>query len=299
MELEKLPSGRLVYPYKGKEIVVKRKYEKNITWQETADWVNKKWGWNITEDIARCWGSEYRAKQEGVGPIKGNSRRRNWTEAESDFLREAYSLNLPSKDIAMLMNETPEFEGIREYTTRGIIVRAQRMGLKHNPNTIRKDTKTKEDYEKRLAYEGFTLLEYKGASYYKIKCNTCGFEKRGCKISMKHSCLGCAEMPYSYHEVYLLKFSDFDYPSVKVGRTSGYHEKRKRQFPSHELIELWETNFVTAVTIEELINKEFKKYKTHPHELRFGTSSYGGSSECYDISQLEAIKETIEERLNG
>lgn len=298
MELEKLPGGRLVYPDEGKKILVKRKYEKNITWKEAADWANEKWGWNITNKQASTWASEYRAKQEGLGATKGQGRGgRWWTEAESDFLREAYSLNLPVKDIAMLMNETPEFEGIRNYTTRGIIVRAQRMGLKKY--TIRKDTKTKEDYEKRLASEGFTLLEYKGASYYRTKCNTCGLEKIGCKISKKHSCIGCIEMPYSYHEIYLLKFSDFDYPSVKVGRSSDYHEKRKKGFPSHELIELWETNFTTAVAIEELINKEFKKYKTHPHELQFGTTAYSGSTECYDISQLEAIKETIEEKLNG
>lgn len=299
MELEKLPGGRLVYPDEGKKIVVKRKYEKNITWQEAAAWVNEKWEWNITDKQASTWASEYRAKEEGVGTtgVMGRGGRR-WTEAESDFLREAYSLNLPARDIAMLMNETPEFEGIRNYTTRGIIVRAQRMGLKQNPNIIRKDTKTKEDYEKRLASEGFTLLEYKGASYYRTKCNTCGLEKIGCKISKKHSCIGCIEMPYSYHEIYLLKFSDFDYPSVKVGRSSDYHEKRKKGFPSHELIELWETNFTTAVAIEELIKEKYGIYSTDPHELQYG-NGYSGSTECYDISQLEAIKETIKEKLNG
>ena len=48
-----------------------------------------------------------------------------------------------------------------------------------------------------------------------------------------------------------------------------------------------------------LIKEEYGIYKTDPHELHFSSTPYSGSTECYDISQAEAIKETIEERLNG
>ena len=305
MEYEVSPIGTKLVPVKYKNEAVEKKYSTGMTWKETADWFNKKYNTELKHCHFSNWGYEYRRKQLGIvgesGKQAGGGKR--WIQAEIDFLTEAWEMDLTLDEIAILMNETPEFEGFRHYTTRSLINKLCHLGLKGKYN-FTADPKHVEKMKQIVEERGYKMVKFVNSHHIVVECNDCGLVSKKTSDSLvKSNCAGCVESPSSYQEVYLIEFPDFDYPSVKVGISYNFHDKsksysRSKDFPDHKLIALYETNYTTAREIEMLIKEEYGIYSTDPHELQYG-NGYSGSTECYDISQAEAIKETIEERLNG
>lgn len=305
MEYKVSPIGTRLVPVKYKNEAVEKKYSTGMTWVEIANWFNKKYNTELESGTFCSWGGEHRRKQQGIVGERSKQAggARAWTQAEVNFLTEAWEIGLKRDEIAILMNETPEFEGLRQYTTRSVINKLCSLGLKATAHTP--DPKHEERMKQRIEERGYKMVKFLNSHHIVIECNDCGLVSRKTSDSIfKTNCAGCVESPSSYQEVYLIEFAGFDYPSVKVGISHNFHDKsksynRSKFFPDYKLIALYETNYTTAREIEMLIRKEYGIYKTDPHELHFSSTAYSGSTECYDISQAEAIKKTIEERLNG
>lgn len=122
------------------------------------------------------------------------------------------------------------------------------------------------------------------------ECLDCGqvSSRQGSKLQW--ACGTCENKPDTPQDLYLIEFSDFDYPSCKIGISRDYYGVRSKDFAPHKQILVIHTIFKKAKKIEKKIKKEFEIYKTNPHEL-----IENGHTECFDISLTEQIKNRIEE----
>lgn len=287
--------GTKRYPRKIKWETIKKQDEEGWTLVQVDAWLKKTYNMDIPESTIIQWKYEYKALQKGIlGPSSAEQRtakRKHWTALEDNELRCGVELGLSNQQIAECMNEDEELNN-RIYTLGSIIQRRHRLGLskeiKHN--------KGAEQRAKDLLRKDQKLLEYINCNTIKVKCNTCTHEWFVAmqNIRKKYGCPMCVLPPNSYYELYVIEFPNFGNPSVKVGISIDYYNKRQKAFPKHKVIEVYETTFQKAKEIENLIMKQYGIYRTTPPELL-----NNGGTECYDISMTNKINKTIKEQLYG
>ena len=304
MDKIKVGIGTRTYPPEFKIEVVERKTKDGLTWAQLQQAVEKELGIFIPLGTLGTWNSWYRDLSNNTASLQGNSKLggkgKPWQLEEDNFLREALDIGLPSSEIAVLMQETPELK-YRNYTKRSIEsrmlrlnVRSSSMGFKQKGKKV--SSSLVEDIQNLLADANQTLIKYSNAQHIEVECNICKYRWSKPSINIKRlvGCVMCVTPPNSYQEVYVVEFSDFGNPSVKVGISLSYLEKRKPTFPQHTVVAVYKTTFKKAKEIEILIAENFGEYRTTPPELH-----NNGSTECYDISITNKINKTIKEQLHG
>jgi hypothetical protein len=295
MEAKKSLLGTKRYPRKIKWEAVKKKDEEGWTSVEVSVWLKEIYDMDVPESTINQWKHEYKMLQNGIlGSSSAEKRttiRKKWDALEDNELKNGVALGLSNEQIAECMNEDQELNN-RIYTLGSIIQRKHRLGLskeiKHN--------KGSEQRAKDLLRKDQKLLQYINCNNIKVKCNTCSHEWMQAmqSIIQENGCPMCILPPNSYYELYVIEFPNFGNPSVKVGISIDYYNKRQKAFPEHKLIELYKITFQKANKIEKLIMKQYGIYRTTPPELH-----KNGSTECYDISMTNKINKTIKEKLHG
>ena len=296
--------GTRTYPSEFKIEVVERKTKDSLTWSQLQQTIEKELGIFIPLGTLGTWNSWYRDLSNNTATLQGDSKLAGkgvpWRLEEDDFLREAVDIGLPSSEIAVLMQETPELN-YRNYTKRSIECRMLRLNIRSNYMGFKQKSKkvspaVVENIQNLLADVNQTLIKYSNAQYVEVECNVCKYRWSKSSINIKHfiGCVMCVIPSNSYQEVYIVEFSDFGNPSVKVGISLSYLEKRKATFPQHTVVAVYKTTFKKAKEIEILIAEKFGEYRTTPPELH-----NNGSTECYDISITNKINKTIKEQLHG
>ena len=229
--------------------------------------------------------------EQAGGSVKGIPTPR-WLQEEDDLMLQLTEEGMEISEICTVMRETFSY---RPYTYESVKKRRLRLGkgtcTKVNPANYRT---TREDMikevEEQLAKKNITLVEYKTDMQIFVKCNECGEVSKKIKpnVTSGTGCKYCIKKPGDPEDLYLIEFPDFDYSSTKIGISYDY-ECRKITFPPHTKIKVYPLTYAKAKRIEDTIKEEFKKYRTDPHEL-----INNGSSECFDISLTQEIKERIE-----
>ena len=214
-----------------------------------------------------------------------------WTQEEDELMLQLTDEGYIIADICEVMNEAFSY---RQYTYDSVKKRRQRLGKtlyrrRNNPanyKTTREDRI--EEVAKILAKKNLTLIEYQTDSFIFVKCEKCGEVSKKISPNLHTGCKYCIKKPGEPEDLYLIEFPDFDYSSTKIGISANY-EYRKITFPSHTKIKVYHLTYAKAKRIEDIIKEEFKEYRTDPHEL-----FKNGSTECFDISLTQKIKERIE-----
>jgi len=294
MEAKKSLLGTKRYPREIKWKAVEKRNEEGWSWLELIKWLKETYDMDIPRKTAANWGYEYNMKQKGIlggSSAERSNKRKNWDAIEDNELRRRVGLGLTNGEIVESMNEDEELNN-RFYTLGSIVQRKHRLGLskeiKHN--------KGAEQRAKDLLRKDQKLLQYTNCNTIKVKCNTCSHEWfiEMQNLVLEKGCPACILPPNSYHEIYVIEFYNFGNPSVKVGISADYCNKRKKCFPEHKVIEVHKTTFKKAKEIENLIKEQYGIYRTTPPELQGN-----GMTECYDISMTNEVDKIIKEQLNG
>ena len=224
------------------------------------------------------------------GSVKGKPTPA-WTQEEDEFMLQLTNEGYIIADICKAMNEAFSY---RQYTYDSVKKRRQRLGkaIFTKPNNPANYKTTREDMIEEvagiLAKNSLTLIEYRNDSFIFVKCEKCGEVSKKIKPNIGLGCKYCIKKPGDPEDLYLIEFPDFDYSSTKIGISYDY-ECRKITFPPHTKIKVYPLTYAKAKRIEDTIKEEFKEYRTDPHEL-----FKNGSTECFDISLTQKIKERIE-----
>lgn len=298
-------NGTIAIPKHIKIKAVEKKRSENMTWPKVSEWIYKEYGLNISpmhlnSDIS-VWYDNLKENRI-MGADKSNSTSPNWTVYEEKLFLECVEAGLTRKQIGEFMADTPELT-LRNYSDRAITCKLSRMNIRlsntdkflHGVN-LELQQKAKERCEELIADKPMTILKYTNANCIILQCDNCGHTWNSLSVNLLHGrgCPTCILPPNSYHEVYLIEFPNFGNASVKTGISVDYWNSRKKSFPKHTTVEVYETTFKKAKEIETLIAEKFGEYRTTPPELH-----NNGSTECYDISQTEKINKTIKEQLYG
>lgn len=299
MEAKKSMAGRIIIPRHIKRAAIKKLLSENMKQgQEFVDWVYETYQIKISAKIISSWLTWYREDQEGrsasssVSPSSSGRPSGTvwWIPEEDAEVTHGFELGLSSYQIAECMSEDEELN-YRNYTTGSINSRKSILGLRKYPkppnNTVIEKTR------KLLLEAGQTLVEYTSARRIRVKCNKCDHEWIKTFHLPIRGCPTCLIPPNSYYEVYLIEFSNFGNPSVKLGISADYWNSRRKTFPEHTTVEVYQTTFQKAIEIEILVAEKFGEYRTSPPELH-----KNGITECYDISQTEEINKLIKEQLH-
>ena len=216
-----------------------------------------------------------------------------WSPEEDELLKELHAQNESLEDIAQIMGEA--FPGKRNWVITTITNRitvldiGERVDITNRPRL----TDDMEGLQDRC-HPSMKIIEFVNSHKILLECMDCGATANRMSSSLGGKCNICKNSPDTPQDLYLLEFSDFDYPSVKIGISRDYFGLRSKQFPEHKQVLVYNTIFKNAKGVEEKIKEEFEKYKTNPHEL-----FENGHSECFDISMKEKIKNRVEELING
>ena len=300
MEAKRSKTGNKRYPREVKRRCIDYKIDKNLSYKKLQTWIKKEYGETVNLSTLRIWKLWH--KNEKLGVTGGssaevlNAKNPNWNQHELRELKLGVELGLTDSQIAQCMEEDLELN-YRKYTAGSISNVKSRHGLTKNTKHLALAKSEAKQLAKDLTEEmGMTLLEYKNAHRVLVKCNKCDYQwvRSLNTIKRKIGCPTCILPPSSYHEIYVIVFYNFGNPSVKVGITVDYYNKRRKDFPEHKVIEVYPTTFKEAVEIENLIKEKYGIYRTTPPELH-----NNGATECYDISQTEIINKAIKEQLYG
>ena len=216
-----------------------------------------------------------------------NAKSARWTVAESEKFKELYQQKLSYEEIGKIMRE--EF-GNREYTGKSLCNKRMRMGLP--PSFERLDMRAK--FNPDTLNSQFDLLKDEGTGKIIVKCKKCGEVSSKQRKGAAHGCRYCKQKPNDSQDIYVIEFTNFKIPSIKVGISHSYETSRKQGFPKHKLLKLFKTKYGKAIKIEELMQDLYGLYRTNPEEL-VGK----GHTECFHPSQKEQIIKSIEEKLHG
>lgn len=216
-----------------------------------------------------------------------NAKNIRWTVAESERFKELFQQKVSYEEIGKIMRE--EF-GNREYTGKSLANKRMRMGLL--PFSPRPEIRAK--LNRDTLNSQFDLLQDDGSGKIIVKCKKCGEVSSKQRRGAEFGCKYCVQKPDDPQDIYVIEFTDFKIPSIKVGISYSYETSRKQAFPKHKLLKLFKTKYGKAIKIEELMQDLHGLYRTNPEEL-VGK----GSTECFHPSQKEQIIKSIEEKLHG
>lgn len=292
-------NGSIAIPKHIKIKAVEKKRSENITWREVTEWLYKEYDLNMSPEHCRTLSIWYDDLKENR--LDKSKKPSWWTAYEEKLLLECVEAGLTRKQIVEFMADTPELTS-RNYSDRAISSKLSRMNIRLNKtkynkgDNLKRQQKAKEKCEELIADKPMTILKYINANCITVQCDNCGHIWKTLSVNILHGygCSTCILPPNSYHEVYLIEFPNFGNASVKVGISADYWNSRKKSFPNHTTVEVYETTFKKAKEIETFIAEKFEEYRTTPPELHDN-----GSTECYDISQTEKINKTIKEQLYG
>ena len=293
MEAKRSIGGTKRFPRDIKWQTVEKREEENWTWKQAQAWVKKTYNIDVKENTMRTWRLWYNMKLQGFdghSSAENHNAAKRWDTIEDKELKFGVKLGLTNQQIVECMNEDENLNN-RVYTMRSIVHRKQRLGLSKT-----QDRPKAVERAKNFLPKDQELIQYINNNRIEVKCVECGHIKiTGLNnILANNGCPMCIQTPYSYQEVYVIEFPSFGNPSVKVGISSDYLEKRKYNFPEHTTVAVYKTTFKEAREIEILITEIFGEYRTTPPELH-----KNGSTECYDISITNKINKTIKEQLYG
>jgi hypothetical protein len=289
--------GNIRYSKKFKQIVVEKKHKENWSWRQVRSWVIQEYGITIHYKTMTCWQTWY--DDSSVCPASFSSANTSkvsrpppWRQWELEEVQSGKEIGLSYREIAECMNEDSELNP-RHYTPNGIASALARKDLNKSYNSTAIDIQECKDLLKDV---GQSLVELKSTHCIKVKCDNCGYEwvKGFTNIKKKIGCSMCIIPPNSYHEVYVIEFYTFGNPSVKVGISVDYYNKRRESFPEHKVIAVYKTTYKKAKELENLIKEQYGIYRTTPPELQGN-----GMTECYDISMTNEINKIIKEQLYG
>jgi len=297
MEAKRSKTGLKRYPREMKRRVADRRVDNNLSLKKTQAWAKKEYGEIINLSTIGSWTEWRRAEKLGLtggSSAEVHNSRKAWNEQELQELKLGVELGLTNEQIAQCMEEDPDLN-YRKYTSASISMMKTRKGLTKNINW-EKSTQAEQRAKDLLKEMEMSLVHYRNSHQIKVKCDKCGsiLVKTLDHLRTRRRCSMCIIPPNSYHEIYVIEFYNFGNPSVKVGISADYYNKRRKSFPEHKVIEVYKTTFKKAKEIENLIKEQYGIYRTTPPELH-----NNGSTECYDISQTELIDETIKEQLYG
>ena len=296
MEAKRSMTGTRRISREIKRAAVEKRLSENITWQEVVNWIYKTYKIRVAIGSTTSWTSWYREDQEGRGShssAEQNNGTKWWVPEEDAEVKLGDELGLTAYQIADCMNEDSELN-YRNYTTCSIECRRRKLGLVKNIHCAGRDKMILE-CKKLLMEVQQSLVEYNNAHRIRVKCNQCDYEwiKQHQHLPRKTGCPICITPPNSYQELYMIEFPNFGNPSVKSGISKDYWNSRRKTFPKHTTVEVYQTTFKAARELEILIAEKFGEYRTTPPELEGN-----GITECYDISQTEEINKLIKEQLH-
>ena len=211
-----------------------------------------------------------------------------WTPEEDKFLETLYLEGMPICDIAKSMEE--EFPNKRKYCQGMCDNRIMRLNIANRDAWGRTNMIVDIATLQSRCHPKLKVLKADNGFNIIVKCLDCNAESRRQTNKLHQSCVHCENRPDAPQDLYLIEFSDFDYPSCKVGISGDYYGGRSKDFHPHKPVLVKHTIFKEAKKIEDIIKKEFEIYQTNPHEL-----VNNGYTECFDISVTEKIKNRIEE----
>jgi len=289
--------GNIRYSRKFKQMVVEKRNKEDWNWRQAHNWVIQEYGIDIKYKTIKTWSVWY--KDYSVCPASFSSANTSkvsrpppWRQREFEEVQSGIEIGLSYREIAECMNEDSDINS-RYYTATGIASALARKGLNKPYNSTAIDIQECKDL---LKDAGQSLVELKSTHHIKVKCNQCEYEwvKGFMNIKNRVGCIMCVIPPNSYHEVYIIEFYTFGNPSVKVGISVDYYNKRRENFPEHKVIAVYKTTYKKAKELENLIKEQYGIYRTTPPELQGN-----GMTECYDISMTNEINKIIKEQLNG
>lgn len=266
--------------------------------------------WEITKILEEVFEDKYRVYNDNkikwqwqqmvkknpsfkqFSPIPGNKKGSKcpaWTREEDELVETLYSDGIETAEIANIMQE--EFPNKRNWSSKIIENRISIRGI-NNRNHLRGWSRVADNLEELQSrcHPRIKVLDAHNAYNVLVECLDCGAIAKRQSPKLWCACGTCENKPDTPQDLYLIEFSDFDYPSCKVGISRDYYGLRSKAFDPHEQILVIHTIFKEAKKIEDIIKKEFEIYKTNPHEL-----FENGHTECFDISLTEQIKNRIEE----
>jgi hypothetical protein len=211
-----------------------------------------------------------------------------WSPEEDKLLKTLYLEGISVGDIAKSMKQ--EFPNRRKYSWGTCDNRIMWLNLANRDHSKRSNMIVDTAILQSRCHPRLKVLKADNGYNVIVECLDCNSQLRRFTNTLHQKCGTCENSPDTPQDLYLIEFPDFDYPSVKIGISRDYYSLRSKDLPPHNPVLVKHTIFKYAGTIEEVIKKEFEKYRTNPHEL-----FYNGSTECFDISVTKNIKNRIEE----
>lgn len=227
---------------------------------------------------------------------RGNWRRVSrektfWSTEEKEALKAFYLDGAPYVEIVELMNK--KFPNVRQYSVNSLKEQVRKAGLANRKSHEQKKIISEENWKEELqnkTHPRLKILSAINSLNIEVECLDCKTISWKTHSGLMHACNYCEGDPNSPKDIYLIHFSDFLDPSIKIGISNDFFDMRSKSFPTHEVLLVISTTTKKAILCENMIKEKYDTYRTNPYELESN-----GSTECFDPSVREQIIKDIKE----